>query len=101
MKEMWGKVFVILAAAAVGIFLSDSNLFAVNAATNGFAADIYDIAVTKILKGPIGFVAGCACIALGAIAAVKSQIMTAIPAVLGGAALMKADAIVNSLGALF
>jgi hypothetical protein len=35
------------------------------------------------------------------VAAIRSEVMAAVPAVLGGAALLKADAIVGSLGAIF
>ncbi len=70
-------------------------------AAGSFAYDVYDIAVTKILQGPIGFVAGVIAIVTGAVFAIKSEIMTAIPAVIGGAVLLKADAVVNSLGATF
>lgn len=63
------------------------------------AYDIYDVGVNKILKGPIGFVAGVATIGFGA-----TQVMKAWPlallSVLGGSAIIKADTIVASLGAL-
>ncbi|WP_353684394.1 hypothetical protein V4D30_01000 [Thermodesulfovibrio sp. 3907-1M] len=66
-----------------------------------FAYDVYKIAVEDILKGPIGFVCGIGAIALGAVNAIKGQVFTAIPAVLGGAALLKADSIVSSLNMIF
>lgn len=74
--------------------------FAITAPTGGFAQDVYDIFVTKMLKGPIGFVAGCVAIIFGAVMAIRAQIMTAIPAVIGGAVMLKADAVVESLGAI-
>jgi len=83
------------------IALIDSCLAISEPTSGSFAYDVYDIGVNKILKGPIGFVAGCSAIAIGAISAFKAQVMTAVPAVLGGAALMKADTIITSLGALF
>jgi len=83
------------------IMLSVVPASAITAPAPGtFAYDIYDIAVLKILQGPIGFVSGVGAIALGAVTAIKSP-MAAIPAVLSGAALLKADALVTSLGALF
>lgn len=95
-------IFCLFLVAVVGLLVDAFPAFAVTAPSNGgFAQDIYDIAVTKILKGPIGFVCGVAAIAFGAVAAIKSQIMASIPAVLGGAALLKADTIVTSLGAIF
>jgi hypothetical protein len=77
-----------------------TQAFAITAPTGGFAQDVYDIFVTKMLKGPIGFVAGCVAIIFGAVMAIRAQIMTAIPAVIGGAVMLKADAVVESLGAL-
>jgi len=81
---------VALGASAVFAFSSPSE--------GGFAYDLYDIAVNKILKGPVGFVGGVASIVLGAISLVAGRYLTAIPAVLGGAVLLKADTIVSSLG---
>ncbi|MBI3753975.1 MAG: hypothetical protein HY266_08055 [Deltaproteobacteria bacterium] len=76
--------------------------FAVTAPVAGsFAYDVFDIGVNKILKGPIGFVGGVSAMALGAWSAVTGKIGVAIPAVIGGAVLMKADALVTSLGFLF
>jgi len=72
---------------------------AISAPSSGsFAYDMYDIVVNKMLKGPIGFVAGLAAIAFGAVSLVQARIMMAVPAVLGGAAIIKADAITSSLG---
>ncbi len=93
---------ILLLAAAIVDALWANNASAVSApAVGDFAYDIYNIAVTKILQGPIGFVAGCGAIALGAVSAMQSKIMQAVPAILGGAALIKADAIVTTLGAIF
>lgn len=89
-----------LFAAAFVIGINHAVFAIVSAPTSGFAYDVYDIAVNKILKGPIGFVGGVGAIALGAIMAIRAQIMGAIPTVLGGAVLLKADAITESLGAL-
>lgn len=90
-----------LLAAAFAISFNQVASAIVTAPTSGFAYDVYDIAVNKILKGPIGFVGGVGAIALGAIMAIRAQIMAAIPTVLGGAVLLKADKITESLGALF
>ncbi|MEM3580397.1 MAG: hypothetical protein QXQ64_03935 [Candidatus Bathyarchaeia archaeon] len=87
---MWAVMFV---APAV---------YAITEPTQGsFAYDVYDIAVNKILKGPIGFVSGAAAVAFGAVSAMTGRIFHAVPCILGGAALLKADAIVTSLGLLF
>jgi hypothetical protein len=69
-------------------------------ASGAFAYDLYDVGVNKIVKGPIGFVGGVVAMVAGAIAAIQARIMLALPAILGGAALLKADSIVSSLGAI-
>lgn len=69
-------------------------------ATGSFAYSVYDIAVVKILQGPIGFVAGLAGIVFAAVLAVKAMILPAVLAILGAGVLIKADAIVASLGML-
>ncbi|NKE70157.1 hypothetical protein [Candidatus Manganitrophus noduliformans] len=69
-------------------------------AAGSFAYDVYDIGVNQMLKGPIGFVAGVVAIIMGAAAAIMGEVMYAIPAILGGGVLLKADALVTSLGAL-
>ena len=66
--------------------------------TLGFT--VYDIIVTKMLKGPIGVAAGVAFIALVAIQAVRNNLIGAVPAVLAGGILIKADSVVRALGAL-
>jgi hypothetical protein len=97
MRVMFCLSLAFLAETLIG----SSPALAVTAPSSGsFAYDIYDIAVNQILKGPIGFVAGASAITLGAVCAIKQQIMGAVPAILGGAALIKADAITTSLGAL-
>ncbi|MGC8766617.1 MAG: hypothetical protein ACP5QP_02850 [Brevinematia bacterium] len=81
------------------VALGAGAAFAFTAPTTGsFAYDIYDIAVKKILQGPVGFVGGVVSMVIGAISLVGGRYMTAIPAVLGGAVLLKSDAIVTSLG---
>jgi hypothetical protein len=96
-------VFV-LTLALVG---SVSPVFALNvdipddadeSTTLGFT--VYDIIVTKMLKGPIGVAAGVAFIALGAIQAVRNNLIGAVPAVVAGGILIKADSVVRALGAI-
>lgn len=85
----------------LGVLLNIPVAHAITApATGSFAYSVYDIGVNQILKGPIGFVGGVGAVVWGAIAAVQGKIMTAVPAILGGAAMLKADSIVSSLGAI-
>ena len=75
--------------------------WAISAPPGGsFAYDIYEIAVNDILQGPIGYVAGVGFIALGAVNAGRNNIMAAIPCILGGGALLRANSIVETLGAI-
>ncbi len=91
-------MFVVMAA---GLMITGTAEAIVAPAAGSFAYDIYDVAVNSVLKGPIGFVAGIAAIVLGAINAIMGKIMMAFPAILGGAALIKADTIVTSMGQIF
>jgi len=90
----------IIYLCAIGILLGSADVVhAVTApAAGSFAYDIYDIGVNKILGGPIGFVAGVGAIVVGAISAVQQKVFAAVPAILGGAGMLNADSIVESLG---
>jgi hypothetical protein len=94
-------LFFFLAVQVVMLFGRFGDAFAITTpAAGSFAYDIYDIGVNSILKGPIGFVAGVGAIIFGAIEAIRGQVLGAVPAILGGAALLKADGIVQTLGCL-
>jgi hypothetical protein len=98
---------LLLGAAVVGgvaaVLLGNPELsFAVSVpATGSFAYDLYDIAVNQILKGPVGYVGGMAAMVMGAIALITGRVLPAVPAVLGGAALLKADTLIRGIGLLF
>jgi hypothetical protein len=88
-------------AVSLSVLMLYSVAFAIVAPAAGtFAYDVYDVAVTKMLQGPIGFVGGVAAMIIGAVLAIQGKIMGAIPAICGGAVLLKADALVTSLGAI-
>jgi hypothetical protein len=99
-KLLLGAATVVGAAA---VLLGSPDLsFAISEPTVGtFAYDLYDIAVNKILKGPVGYVGGMAAMVMGAIALITGRVLPAIPAVLGGAALLKADTLIQGIGLLF
>ena len=81
-------------------FLMANNATAITVTAAGsFAYDLYDIGVNQILLGPIGFVAGVACMVFAAILAIRQMILPAAGVVLGGAFLLKADAVVQTIGA--
>jgi hypothetical protein len=97
MKKELRLMLCFMAAALVFGFTDVASAITAPAA-GSFAYDVYDIGINKILQGPIGFVGGVVAIVIGAIAAIRAQIMLAIPAILGGAVILKADAITTSLG---
>ena len=98
-KDYYTIMIAILAINVMWLFPETAS--AITAPSVGdFGYDIYDIAVNDILKGPIGFVGGLATIVIGAVFAVKQQFMGAILCILGGAAIIKGDTIVTSLGML-
>jgi hypothetical protein len=70
-------------------------------AAGSFAYTVYDVAVTQILQGAIGFVAGVGAMVMGAVLAIQQKVMAAIPAILGGAILLNADTLVTTLGMTF
>jgi hypothetical protein len=69
-------------------------------ATGSFAYDLYDIAVVQILQGPIGFVAGVACMVVAAVMAIRQMMVPAVSVILGGAFLLAADTVVESIGTI-
>jgi len=90
------------AVAIMGTVLSARAALAMTQPVSGdFMFDIYDIAVNDILQGPVGYVGGAGAMVVGAITAMQQKIMPAIICILGGATLLKADAIVGTLGMLF
>ena len=98
-KEEMVKVVLLAAFMVIAV---EPSAFAITApAAGSFAYDVYDMAVNSILKGPIGFVAGLAAVCFGAAMAIQQKIGGAIPALLGGAVLLKADTIVSSMVLLY
>jgi hypothetical protein len=95
------RISVVNLMLALGLTMIASTAFAIVApAAGSFAYDVYDIAVTKMLQGPIGFVGGVAAMIIGAVFAIQGKLMTAVPSIVGGAILLKADTLVTSLGAI-
>jgi hypothetical protein len=83
------------------LLIAAENCFALAAPGAGtFAYDLFDIGINQILKGPIGFVAGVACMVLAAVLAVRQMLLPAVCSVLGGAFLLKADSVVQTIGAM-
>lgn len=91
---------MLLTMAAGSILVGLAEAITAPAAT-AFAYTVYDVAVNNVLKGPIGFVGGVGAIAMGVGNAFQGKIIPMALCLLGGGALIKADSIVTSMGAIF
>jgi len=88
-------------AGAVMVLLLAGNSVAMTVpAAGSFAYDLYDIGVNQILLGPVGFTGGVACMCVAAILAIRQMILPAAGVVLGGAFLLRANTVVETIGAL-
>ena len=89
---------------AVGMLLLGSALpsFAITAPTSGsLFYDVYDIVVNSMLKGAVGFVAAILVFMMGIGLFFVQKIIPGIIGVVCAALVIKADAIVTSLGLTF
>ena len=100
-KVKQSKIITVLAIAVAACLMASANAMAMAVpAAGSFAYDLYDIGVNQILLGPIGFIAGVACMVFAAILAIRQMILPAAGVVLGGAFLLKADSVVQTIGAI-
>jgi len=100
-KAKQAKLFTFLAVLTASCLLMSANAMAMAVpAAGSFAYDLYDIGVNQILLGPIGFIAGVASMVFAAILAIRQMILPAAGVVLGGAFLLKADSVVQTVGAM-
>ncbi len=84
---------------SIALLLLTTNAMAMPVPASGsFAYDLYDIGVNQILLGPIGFIAGVACMVFAAMLAIRQMILPAAGVILGGAFLLKADNVVQTIG---
>jgi hypothetical protein len=88
-----------VALLAGGGLLSPAVFAFTTPAAGSFGFDVYNIVVTEILGGPIGFVGGVILIVWGATQLMRSW-MTTITCVIAGTVLIKAVTILTSLGAV-
>ena len=94
------RIPVMFVMAMVVVFMAQ-NVMAFTVPTSGsFAYDLYDLAVNQILKGPVGFVAGVGFIILCVFAIARQMVLPAILCLFAGVILIKADAIVATLGGI-
>ena len=87
--------------ALLAILLQTGNALAMTVPASGsFAYDLYDIGVNQILLGPVGFTGGGGCMGGGGLLALRQMILPAAGVVLGGAFLLRANTVVETIGAL-
>lgn len=92
------KIMLAAITSVIAVSLIPTITSAITApVATAFAYDIYKLVVIDILQGPIGFVGGLAAIIIGAAQLAKNWIL-AILGVVTGTVIIKADAIVTSLG---
>ena len=89
-----------MAAVLLSLMKASNALAMTVPATGSFAYDLYDIGVNQILLGPVGFTGGVACMCVAAILAIRQMILPAAGVVLGGAFLLRANTVVETIGAL-
>jgi len=94
------KVTVVTAFLLSLLFVTSNAMAMAVPAAGSFAYDLYDIGVNQILLGPIGFIAGVAFMCVAAILAVRQMILPAAGVVLGGAFLLKANTVVQTIGSM-
>ena len=89
-----------MAAVLLSLMKASNALAMTVPATGSFAYDLYDIGINQILLGPVGFTGGVACMCVAAILAIRQMILPAAGVVLGGAFLLRANTVVETIGAL-
>ena len=89
-----------MATVLLSLFHASNALAMTVPATGSFAYDLYDIGINQILLGPVGFTGGVACMCVAAILAIRQMILPAAGVVLGGAFLLRANTVVETIGAL-
>ena len=85
-------------ASLFSMFVTGPAMAFTAPAAGDFGYDIYDIVVLQILGGPIGFIGAVALIVWGATKVMTNWMIT-ILCVIAGTILIKADSLVQTLGA--
>jgi hypothetical protein len=98
MKNAQAMTAALVAAVFASVVSSVAGAFAAPAA-GAFGYDIYNLVVNQILAGPIGFVGAIALIVWGA-TKLTTNWMLCIMCLIAGTVIIRADAIVQTLGAL-
>ncbi len=93
------RIFSLALLMIVALFISSIAAAFTAPAAGDFGYDVYDIVVNQILNGPIGFIGGLFLIVFGATQIMKNWVMT-ILCIIAGTVLIRAEALVVTLGAL-
>lgn len=90
-----------LAAGSVAVGLTaPTSAFAFTVPSSGsFGYDIYDIVITKMLAGPLGWV-GAAMLIVWGISNIMKQWLITVVCIVGATCIIKITTILTSLGAL-
>ena len=96
-RRMKWLMMATLAVATVMGFAGDVLAWT-TPSSGSFLYDAYDIAVNKILKGPVGFIGGMGLVGYGGHAFLEGQKFRGVVGLLAGGSLVKLDAITESLG---
>ena len=99
---MRSKILFLVLFTVVLFLASAPPSFAITAPTTGsLFYDVYDIVVNSMLKGAVGFVAAILVFMMGIGLFFMQKIIPGVIAVVCAALIVKADAIVTSLGLIF
>ncbi|MBB6117759.1 hypothetical protein F4826_004738 [Rahnella inusitata] len=93
------KFLTLFSLALAALVIGDAAHAFTTPAAGSFGYNIYDIAINKVAKGPIGFVGGGWLIATAA-TKMNEGWVRALPYAIGGSCLIKVDELTTSLGAL-
>ena len=98
--EFYFRVCAGLMLTALVLSIPGSVYAMATPAAGTFGYDIYDIVVNNISKGGIGFGVGVAGVATAGFLAWKQQFPAMLGTIAGTGALVKADALVTTFGAM-
>jgi len=93
-------LFAVMLCTAVVFTAGSAHAIGTVPVAGSVAFSLYDIFVNQILLGPVGWVGAIAALAYGGILTAQGNYPMAIPALLGGVIILKADVITASLGML-
>ena len=92
------KKIALLSALMVAVA---GSALAFNAPASGdFMYELYDVAVNRILTGPIGFVGAIMAFVAAAVLAIRQMVLPAVGTILAGVFLLKSNTLIDGLGAL-